>query len=71
MKIATRDMLAKVAHEKALLPFHGFLSEIESNIQPILSLFPKWNIVDADRKWCAAFVLLLYRNGFSYSIQSG
>jgi len=56
LQIATRDGLAIVAREKALLPFHGFLAGIESNIQPIVSLFPKWNIVDADRKWCAAFV---------------
>lgn len=56
MQRATRVTLAEVAQEKALLPFHGFLAGTESNIQPIISLFPKWNIVDADRKWCAAFV---------------
>ncbi|WP_099203994.1 CHAP domain-containing protein [Scatolibacter rhodanostii] len=56
MQFATKDLLAKVAQEKALLPFHGFLADKESNLQPILSLFPKWNIIDADGMWCAAFV---------------
>jgi hypothetical protein len=56
MQIATREMLSKTAREKALLPFHGFLADKDSNLHPIIALFPKWNIVEADRKWCAAFV---------------
>lgn len=56
MDMATRAAFAKVACENASLPFHGFLADSPSNLQPIVSLFPKWNIVDADRRWCAAFV---------------
>ncbi len=56
MHTATRELLSQIAREKALLPFHGLLSDTQSNIQPIIALFPKWNIIDADRKWCAAFV---------------
>jgi len=54
--LSTRIKLADTAKEKALLPFHGFLQDKESNIQPIVDLFPQWNIQDADRLWCAGFV---------------
>ena len=53
---ATRLKLAEIAKEKALMPFHGYLDDKESNIEPIVRHFPKWNIQDADRLWCAAFV---------------
>lgn len=56
MERATRKKLAEIAKEKALMPFHGYLEDIESNIDPIIKYFPKWNIKDADRLWCAAFV---------------
>lgn len=48
--------LAKVAESSSSTPFHGFLENSESNIKPIIELFPKWNLYDADNKWCAAFV---------------
>lgn len=54
--MSTRIKLAETAKEKARLPFHGFLQDKESNIKPIVSLFPKWNIQDADRMWCSGFV---------------
>ncbi|MGI6238007.1 MAG: CHAP domain-containing protein [Christensenellales bacterium] len=54
--MSTRIKLAETAKEKARLPFHGFIEGKESNIQPIVSLFPKWNIQSADRMWCAGFV---------------
>ncbi len=53
---ATRKRLAEVAREKALLPFHGYIDGKESNIEPIIKHFPKWNLKEADRLWCAAFV---------------
>ena len=28
----------------------------DTNIQPMIDLFPKWNVKEADKKWCAAFV---------------
>lgn len=56
MENATRQKLAEIAREKAQLPFHGYIGEQESNIEPIIRHFPKWNIRDADGLWCAAFV---------------
>lgn len=56
MESATRKRLAEVAREKAQIPFHGYLKDKDSNIEPIIKYFPKWNIRDADKLWCAAFV---------------
>lgn len=56
MESATRKKLAEIATEKAQMPFHGYLEDKESNIEPIIKYFPKWNIKDADKLWCAAFV---------------
>ena len=56
MEKATRNKLAEIAREKAQMPFHGYLDDKESNIEPIIRHFPKWNIRDADKLWCAAFV---------------
>lgn len=56
MENATREKLVEIAREKAEMPFHGYLEGKESNIEPIIKHFPKWNIKDADRLWCAAFV---------------
>lgn len=49
MKTATRKKPAEIAREKAELPFHGCLEGKESNIEPIIKHFPKWNIKEADR----------------------
>lgn len=54
--MGTRKKLAEIARKNAALPFHGFVNGKESNIEPIIRLFPKWNIKDADGAWCAAFV---------------
>ena len=56
MEGATRKKLAEIAREKAQIPFHGYLKDEESNLQPIIKYFPKWNLKDADKLWCAAFV---------------
>ena len=56
MEKATRQMLAFTARNNAQLPFHGYIEGEEPNIEPIIRHFPKWNIRDADRLWCAAFV---------------
>ena len=53
-KAGTRQALAAVAREKALLPFRGGEG---GNIAPLVAPFPKWSVVEADRLWCAAFVL--------------
>ena len=56
MEKATRQKLARIAEEKARIPFHGFIEGKESNIEPIVQFFPKWNLREADGLWCAAFV---------------
>ena len=56
METATREKLAKIAKEKAQIPFHGYVKGQESNIDPIIQFFPKWNLNEADGLWCAAFV---------------
>ncbi|WP_310603787.1 CHAP domain-containing protein [Anaerosporobacter sp.] len=56
MEDVTRKRLAEVARQKAQIPFHGYIKDKESNIEPIIKHFPKWNIKEADRAWCAAFV---------------
>lgn len=53
---ATREMLAETARRSALLPFHGRLDGGQANIGAIIRHFPRWNVRDADRLWCAAFV---------------
>lgn len=54
--MCTRKRLAEVAKAAAQKPFYGILQNKEANIQPIVELFPKWNIKQADKNWCAAFV---------------
>ena len=56
MNNATRQHFAEVARKQAQLPFHGYIEGEESNLEPIIKHFPKWNIADADKLWCAAFV---------------
>ena len=51
MESGTRKRLAEIAAEKAQMPFHGYLEGKESNIEPIVRHFPKWNLQDADRLW--------------------
>lgn len=54
--MGTRIKLAEVAKDAAQKPFYGVLESQASNIQPIVALFPKWNVEEADKNWCAAFV---------------
>ena len=56
MKKATRAYLAEVARDMALVPFHGAVDGMKSNLEPIVRSFPTWNIREADGLWCAAFV---------------
>lgn len=56
LPLATRQYLAEIAEQKAKIPFHGFLENDESNLKPIIDHFPKWNVIDEDKMWCAAFV---------------
>ena len=69
----TRKDLAEAARRAALQPFHGCLQGEESNLEPIISLFPKWSVQQADGLWCAAFVYyrcLLAGFDFPYSPSS-
>lgn len=54
--MCTRIKLAEIAKAAALKPFYGNLQDKGANIQSIVALFPKWNVEQADRNWCAAFV---------------
>ena len=56
MEKATRKALAKVAEEKARLPFHGYIEGKDSNLEPLIRFFPTWTLREADGVWCAAFV---------------
>lgn len=56
MERATRKRLAEIARVRAERPFHGELEGAASTIGPIIRLFPRWSVQDADRRWCAAFV---------------
>jgi len=49
IKLATRKELADVARYADRMASHEFIDGENSNIKPIIDLFPKWNIRDADR----------------------
>ena len=73
VQMRTRKDLAEEAHRAALKPFHGDIQGEESNLEPIISLFPKWSVQQADGLWCAAFVYyccLLEGFDFPYSPSS-
>ncbi len=56
MERATRVHLSAVAKEMALIPFHGTVNGLASNLAPIVRPFPTWSVREADGLWCAAFV---------------
>ena len=65
--LGTKEKLIRVSKEAALIPFHGYLDGNDSNIEPLIRFFPKWNIKDADRCWCAAFVYYCcVKSGFDF-----
>ena len=67
---ATRKRLAEVAKAAAQIPFHGFGEGTESNLEPIVQLFPGWTLREADGLWCAAFVYYCCREaGFEIPIR--
>ena len=70
MEKATRKALAKVAEDKARLPFHGYMDGKESNLEPLIRFFPGWTLREADGVWCAAFVYYCCREaGFDLPIR--
>lgn len=70
MKQATRENLARVARDRALVPFHGALEGRPSNLGPLVEPFPTWNVEEADGLWCAAFVYYCCREaGFEFPIR--
>ena len=72
MEKATREYLAKVARDMALVPFHGAVDGLASNLAPIVQSFPTWSVKEADGLWCAAFVLYCCREaGFDIPYRPG
>ena len=70
MEKATRQRLARIAKELALLPFHGSAEGEASNLEPIVRPFPGWTTEEADGLWCAAFVYHCCREaGFDIPIR--
>ena len=70
MTKATREQLAQVARDKALMPFHGTVDGLASNLGPIVQFFPTWSVEEADGLWCAAFVYHCCREaGFDLPIR--
>ncbi len=70
MKTATREYLAITAKDLALVPFHGAVDGLASNLAPIVRSFPTWSLREADRLWCAAFVYYCCREaGFGIPIR--
>ena len=70
METATRKALAKVAEEKARIPFHGYIEGKEPNLEPVIRFFPGWTLREADGVWCAAFVYYCCREaGFEIPIR--
>ena len=70
MQQATREHLARVAREMALIPFHGATNGQTSNLTPIVQFFPTWRVEEADGLWCAAFVYYCCREaGFAFPIR--
>lgn len=53
---ANGPSLAETAKRLALSPLHGFMDGRESNLLPLVQHFRRWDIHQADRRWCAAFV---------------
>lgn len=48
--------LAESAKRLALSPLHGFVNGQESNLLPLVQHFRRWDVQQADKLWCAAFV---------------
>ena len=48
MKEATRERLARVAKDRAMVPFHGAVDGQSSNLAPIVEPFPTWSVQEAD-----------------------
>ena len=70
MKQATRERLAQVARDRALVPFHGALEGRASNLGPLVEPFPTWNAEEADGLWCAAFAYYCCREaGYEFPIR--
>ena len=70
MTRATREHLAQVARDRALVPFHGAVDGQESNLGPVVAPFPTWSVEEADGLWCAAFVYYCCREaGFDFLIR--
>lgn len=70
MQQATREKLARVARETALIPFYGAAEGRPSNLGPLVAPFPTWKVEAAEGLWCAAFVYYCCREaGFDFPIR--
>jgi hypothetical protein len=62
--------MADIAKFEAESCFHGAVMQMEPNLLPIVELFPKWSVEEADGMWCAAFVYYCCkRAGFKIPIK--
>ena len=52
----TKNDLANTARNEALKTWHGAVTGLASNLQPVIELFPRWKKKEAEGLWCAAFV---------------
>lgn len=65
-----REKLSDIAKREAQKCFHGNVMKVESNLQSIANLFPKWSLENWDNKWCAAFVYYCCVNaGFNLPVR--
>lgn len=68
--MASKGELAGVARAEALKTWHGAVTGLESNLQPIIRPFPGWSLKEADGLWCAAFVYYCcMRAGYNFPIR--
>lgn len=68
--MTNREKLACVAKDEAQKCFHGNVMTVESNLQPIVDLFPRWSLENWDGKWCAAFVFYCcIKTGFKIPVK--
>lgn len=64
------NSLANIAEKEAKQFYHGYVSEIESNLGELIAPFPKWTLQEADSVWCAAFVYYCCQKaGMSFPIR--
>lgn len=54
--------LADIAEREARKNYHGYVCGTESNLHPVVSSFPAWDMRKWDEQWNSAFVYYCVRN---------